>query len=296
LIIIFSAAPARQRTNIIIFLRIPHYIILIAIEKEYKNHYRKDMMPENAALPEELAMYIRLVWLFVFLITILMLFLCYLFLAMRRAEKRESQSLAFSHLAIEGLETERRRVSRELHDTVLPLVKDAQVSALIRSICVALMPPDFTRLSLNDSLADLCGQFMRRAGIECACSIEDGSFASFRPENQLQLYRIVQESFTNIEKHSKARRAALVVRRLPEHILICVSDDGVGLPGSGGRTAVSRTAADKGADIPAGAGLGIRSMLQRATILGAKLEFKSESGNGLMVRVELSCSAQSGSL
>jgi two-component system NarL family sensor kinase len=240
------------------------------------------MTSESAAPPDELAMYINLVWLFVFFITVLMLFLCYLFLAMRRAEKRESQSFAFSSLAIEGLETERRRVSRELHDTVLPLVRDARVSGLIRSICMELMPPDFTRLSLNDSLADLCVQFTRRAGIECACSIDDGmTFAVFRPEHQLHIYRIVQESFTNIEKHSKASRAALVIRRLPEHILICVSDDGAGL-----------SAGSRKADILAGAGLGIRSMRQRAAVLGAKLEFISESGNGLMVRIEIPLAAQ----
>jgi two-component system NarL family sensor kinase len=211
-----------------------------------------------------------------------MLFLCSLFLSMRRAEKRESHSFAFFFLFIEGLETERRRVSRELHDTVLPLVRDAEVSALIRSICVELMPPDFTRLSLNDSLADLCVQLTRRAGIECACSMEDGlKFTAFGLKNQLQLCRIVQESFTNLEKHSKASRAALVIRRLHEHILICVSDDGVGLSGTAGY------AGNREPYIPAGAGLGIRSMLQRAAILGAKLEFISETGNGLMVRIEL---------
>jgi len=229
---------------------------------------------ESAAMPEGIELYFRLTWLFVFIITVLMLCLCYLFIAMRRADEREAQSRAFSHLAIEGLEAERRRVSRELHDTVLPLVKDAQVSALIRSICMELMPPDFARLSLNDSLAELCAQFARRTGINCACSIEDGlSFVAYKPESQLQLYRMVQESFTNIEKHSKAGQAALVVRRAAENILICVSDDGVGLSGKN--------------FLPTGAGLGIRSMRQRAAIVGAKLDFISESGNGLMVRIEL---------
>jgi signal transduction histidine kinase len=232
----------------------------------------------SAALPEGIELYIRLIWLFVFIITVLMLCLCYLFIAMRRAEEREFQSRAFSHLAIEGLEAERRRVSRELHDTVLPLVGDAQVSALIRSICTELMPPDFTRLSLNDSLSGLCVQFTKRAGIECACSIESGlSFTAYRPENQLHIYRMVQESFTNIEKHSGAGRAALVVRRSAENILICVSDDGHGLYDTPLNT--------KG--IPSGAGLGIRSMRQRAAILGARLDFISESGNGLMVRIEI---------
>jgi signal transduction histidine kinase len=139
------------------------------------------------------------------------------------------------------------------------------------------MPPDFTRLSLNDSLSGLCVQFTKRAGIECACSIEsDLSFTAYRPENQLHIYRMVQESFTNIEKHSGAGRAALVVRRSAENILICVSDDGVGIQSS-------LTARG----IPMGAGLGIRSMRQRADILGAKIDFISESGNGLMVRIEV---------
>ena len=231
------------------------------------------MSSEIFAMPEELAA-LRLLWLFVFLITVLMLSLCYVFLAMRRARERETESREFSNLAIEGLETERRRVSRELHDTVLPLVQDQAVSALIRSICTELVPPDFSRLSLTDSLADLCMQFTKRTGIDCPLSIEENlDFSLFSPENQLHLYRMVQESLTNIGKHSGARKASLVARRFTkgssENILICVSDDGKGL-----KTKV-------------GEGLGMRSMRQRAAILGARLDFKSENGNGLMVRIEL---------
>jgi signal transduction histidine kinase len=232
------------------------------------------MPPESAVLPG-LETYISLIWLLVFVITVLVLLLCYLHLSMRRAEKREAQSLAFSHLAIEGLETERRRVSRELHDVVLPLVKDQAVSGLIRSICTELMPPDFTRRSLNDSLADLCVQFTKRTGIECACAVEENlDFTSLTPGNRLHLYRMVQESFTNIEKHSKAGRASFVARRNSSgNILICVSDDGRGLCGK------------QGADTAMG--LGMKNMRQRAAILGATLKFISESGNGLMVRIEV---------
>jgi len=220
-------------------------------------------------------MYIRLVWLFVVIISIFLLLISLLFIAMRRANARDTQSLAFSHLAIEGLETERRRVSRELHDTVLPLVKDAQLSDLIRSICVKLMPPDFELVSLNASLADLCMQFTKRTKTECVCIIEEGlSFASYSPESRLQIYRMVQEALNNIEKHSMAEKASLVARRCGGNILICISDDGVGIQSLPGLTTTN-------------AGLGIRSMRQRAAILGAKLDFISETGNGLMVRIEL---------
>ena len=234
-----------------------------------------DMAPESFALLGEFGVYIRLLWLFVLIITVLMLSLCYVFLSRRRALEKEAQSREFSHLAIEGLEAERRRVSRELHDTVLPLVRDPEVSGLIRSICTELMPPDFTRLSLKDSLAGLCMQFTQRTGIECVFSLEDElDFSPFSAENQLHLYRIVQESLTNIEKHSGSGKAALVARRCvrgtSDTILICVSDEGKGLAEAAPRS-----------------GLGMRSMRQRAAILGAKLDFISESGNGLMVRIEL---------
>ena len=143
-----------------------------------------------------------------------MVLLCYLYLAMRRARERETKSRNFSLLAIEGLETERRRISREFHDMVLPLVHDTALSNMIRSICTELASPDFSRLSFKDSLSDLCANFIGRTGIECACSIEEGlDFSPISPENQLHLYRIIQESLTNIEKHSGARKVALVARR-----------------------------------------------------------------------------------
>ena len=228
------------------------------------------------------AIYIQLVWLFTLIISMLILCLFYLYLSKRRALEREQLNREFSQLAIEGHEIERRRISRELHDTVLPLVRDSVVSDIIRTICINLMPPDFSRLSLIDSLALLCIQFSQRTNIELNCSIEDDlDFSHLSAENQLHLYRMVQESLTNIEKHSGASRASLVARRCLQNpmlnILICISDEGVGL-------------ASVNQDVPgsSGEGLGIRSIRQRAAIIGAKLDFISESGNGLMVRIEIS--------
>ncbi|MCL2129357.1 MAG: histidine kinase [Treponema sp.] len=240
----------------------------------------------SSGIPGGIEVYVRLVWLFVLLITILLFILCFVYLAMRRALEREQMGLAFSHLATLGLETERRRISRELHDTVLPLVKDPAVSDLIRAICMDLAPPDFTRLALKDSLSDLCDKFSKRSGIECAFSMEDTlDFSPLGDENQLHLYRMVQEALTNIEKHSRAQRASLVARSFSrgsgKSILICVSDDGAGIQNASGffnGRAKNAFPVD---------GFGIRSMRQRAVILGARLDFKSESSNGLMVRIEI---------
>ncbi|MDR0476190.1 MAG: histidine kinase [Treponema sp.] len=225
---------------------------------------------EIADLTREIGVYIRLVWLFAVIITVLMLLLCYLYLAMRKAIEKESKSLAFSNLAIEGMETERRRVSRELHDVVLPQVRGMEVYDTIREICIELMPPDFSRLSLKDSFVDLCNKFIRHSGTQCAIYIDtELDFTPMGVENQLHLYRIVQEALTNIEKHAKTEKAVLTARRgAGESILICVSNDSA-LP------------------VSPGTGLGMRSMEQRAVIIGARLDFISETGNGFMVRIEI---------
>jgi len=231
---------------------------------------------DNPALSGGIETYVRLVYLFTVIITALMLLLCYLYLSIRKARKQEQLSHDFSSLVIEGLETERRRISRELHDSILPQLYGRAVSSQIRSICIDLMPPDFTCLSLKDALVQHCAQFSRRtcseasgAVIECACFLEEEiDFTLLNAENQLHIFRMVQEAFNNIEKHSKANRASLTVRRLSENILICISDDGTGLNN-------------------VNEGLGMRSIRQRAAIIGAKVDFISEDENGLMVRIEL---------
>jgi len=261
---IFRNVPVKQRT-IIIILRIINYII-----------YYRFMLLLNPGISGGIESYIRLVWLFTVFITIIMFLLCYLYISMKKIRERELLSREFSLLMIEGLETERMRISRELHDSILPLVRETQVSDRIRSICINLMPPDFSRLSLKDSLAMLCAQFSAQSEIECACSIEENlDFSLMSAENQLHLYRMIQEAFNNIEKHSKAGRAALTVRRdlrgSSGNILICISDEGAGL---------QNMTAEK-------EGFGMRSIRQRAAIIGAAVNFISETGNGLMVRIEL---------
>jgi signal transduction histidine kinase len=227
-------------------------------------------MNENADFSGFIANYNFLLWSFVLLFSLLLLFLCYLVFAVRKAREDESKNRAYSHLAIEALEAERRRVSRELHDDILPQIQDRVLSDKIRTICHELMPPDFSRLSLKNSLADLTLQFTKKTGIECALFIEETiDFSPISVDNQLQVFRIAQEAFNNIIKHSGTDKAVLIVRKagITENILICISDEGCGITEESVK------------------GIGMKSMRQRADMIGAKLDFINEGG--LMVRLEI---------
>jgi signal transduction histidine kinase len=87
----------------------------------------------------------------------------------------------------------------------------------------------------------------------------------------LTAYRIVQESLTNVRKHSDARRADVCIDSDGRRIRICISDDGTALPGRA-----------------AGAGLGLLGMRERVAVHGGELTAAAkEDGPGFLVQATL---------
>jgi two-component system NarL family sensor kinase len=253
-------------------------------------------MPQDLLF--ELDAYFRLSWAFAGLVAASAVLLMLVYIRKRRAERRGEQHAEVSLSVIQGQEEERRRVAGELHDAVLPelrrlaqalraedgeaaLERQRVVSAAIRELCTRLLPPDFERLSFKDTLLDLCASFSERTAMEFRAAIDDDlDLGSLGAGSRLAVYRIVQEALANCEKHARGP-VLLVVRNSTagneKTLLVCVSDHGPGLdpvmaagsPGNG-----------------ASPGLGLRIMRLRAAALGASLDFVSEEGNGLMVRLE----------
>jgi two-component system NarL family sensor kinase len=229
----------------------------------------------------ELDAWFRLSWTFTGIIALLTALLLALYAKTRRAEKRGRQNAETSLAIIQGQEEERRRVAGELHDLILPelrlLAGSAPAAAKVRELCARLLPPDFERVSFKDTLIALCASFSRRAVMDFKTAVDDTlDLGLLGGESRLALYRIVQEALANAEKHARgpvvlvARNSAWAGERT---LLICVSDHGPGL----GKNLERRSG-----DAP----LGMRIMRLRAASLGASLDFKSEEGNGLMVRLE----------
>jgi two-component system CheB/CheR fusion protein len=219
----------------------------------------------------------------------------------KRAE-RELRGLHARSMSAE--ETERKRLSRELHDGVgqilsgvkfrlesLPgeltldekaagkIVKVggllSQAISEIRRVSQNLMPSELVDLGLEPALRTLCREFKERAGVPVTLKAVNVP-ADLSSGLALGLYRITQEALNNIGKHSKADLAGVELSRKGKELILRVSDDGVGFT--------------PGAKRPVdGRGIGLGSMRERAELLGGSLELISKPGVGttLTVRVPL---------
>ncbi len=100
------------------------------------------------------------------------------------------------------------------------------------------------------------------------------------PEAQAQVFRIVQESLTNVRKHAAAGRAGVRIAVEDGALVIRVSDDGRGLAAQAGSPAV--TQAGSPADWPR---YGLQAMRERAAAIGGSVEWSNRPGSGVEVRI-----------
>jgi two-component system sensor histidine kinase NreB len=109
----------------------------------------------------------------------------------------------------------------------------------------------------------------------------DGNVPRFGSEVESAIYRIVQEALTNAAKHSGASRVGLALRTERDRVTATVSDDGDGF------SVEQRPPADHDRHLGAAHGVGLEGMKERAELVGAELEIRSQPGSGTTVRVSV---------
>ncbi len=201
---------------------------------------------------------------------------------------------------------ERRRLARELHDATaqtlvalamnLALVKESatelnansnkilceslalaqQCSREIRTLSYLLHPPLLEELGLASTLRWYAEGFAKRSGIEATLELPR-DLTRLPLEVETTLFRIVQESLTNIHRHSGSPTAKIRVVQDATHLMLEVADEGAGMP----------PAVLKGAKRGAAAlGVGIAGMRERARQLRGRLEIDCRRG-GTTIRAIL---------
>ncbi len=211
----------------------------------------------------------------------------------RKAAENERKRLAAQLLrTIEG---ERQRVARELHDDVgqalatVGILLDAleleahgvpeafrATRATIRRITESLArivreyhPAELLGLGLADTLRTYVRQLAERHGLRWRFESEpvEGLLA---PDQELQVYRVVQEALANAARHAGARRIEVAIAATPEHLAIRVRDDGGGFR----------------VEAPV-EGIGLATMRERATLLRAALLIDSAPRDGTTVELTI---------
>ena len=134
-----------------------------------------------------------------------------------------------------------------------------------RHLLQDLHPLVMEQLGLAAAVRHLAEQWQELSGLHCELSI-DGQLPEMSGEQQTHLYRFLQEALNNISRHARASRASLRVSRHDGHLLVEVRDDGIGSD-----------------NLMARAGLGLRSMCERARCLGGQARFVSGAGQGTLV-------------
>jgi PAS domain S-box-containing protein len=201
---------------------------------------------------------------------------------------------------------ERRRIARDLHDsTGQDLVALAttlsqlhasipsssrklrklasQCQALadrcirdVRTLSYLLHPPMLDEAGLEDAIRHYAGGFTERTGIEVELEISP-RLGRLKPHVELALFRVVQESLTNIQRHSGSPKGRIRVERDPGKFTVEISDKGSGISGGLPR---------RNGKMPFGLGVGIPSMHERVALIGGQLDIESSS-SGTTVRVTI---------
>jgi signal transduction histidine kinase len=222
--------------------------------------------------------------------------------ALRESETR-LRSLSFQ--LMKAQEMERMRLSKELHDELgqaLALLKHRmrsiqsklqkgqsslheeceetnryldQIIENVRRLSRDLSPSILEDLGLTSALQWLIENFDKQYSLMTSFDI-DNIDELFPKETQTNFYRISQEALTNIGKHAEAKHVSFAVKENEGCVSLIIEDDGKGFDVDKVR---ARHSPEKG--------LGLDAMEERAHMLGASLDIKSQVGEGTRITLTI---------
>lgn len=212
----------------------------------------------------------------------------------RMLDRLENERHENAGRVLAAQEAERIGIARDLHDEVGQLLtgvllqlnsiaetaprhraeidqaREAVRCALdeVRRISSELRPEMLEHLGLVSALTELSATFARVSGVQVERRFE-GSLPPLRADAELAVYRIAQESLTNVARHSDANHVTVALEHGLDSVVLRVIDDGNGFDGA-----------------PVEHG-GLRSMRERALLIGGALAIKEGAAGGVDVRLEV---------
>ncbi|HYD16757.1 MAG TPA: sensor histidine kinase [Candidatus Nanoarchaeia archaeon] len=216
----------------------------------------------------------------------------------KQIQETENNLRRLSRRLVQTQETERKSLSRELHDEVgqtmtalgieignlqklrgdppkftehIEEAKQLNVQAMrsLRDLAMGLRPSMLDDLGLGAALQWQGREFSRHTGVPAVVQV-DGILENLSEAQRTCIYRVVQEALTNCARHAKAKNVHVALHPEDGRIVVAVQDDGAGFD--------TRR--------PAG-GLGLLGIAERVESLEGKLVISSQPGKGTLIRVEI---------
>ena len=204
-----------------------------------------------------------------------------------------------AHKTVMFQEDEKKHLARELHDGINQLLvssrchlellgyklqsedlkshlNKSQHSLMraieeVRHISHQLRPSSLDDIGLEAALSSLLLDFQAHSGIEVDTLFKTNP-GKLKSEVATTLYRVVQESLNNIEKHAKATKVTVIAQQIGNVLQLLIQDNGVGFN--------TYKAMEK-------RGIGLRNMRERVEFIGGDFELMSEIGFGTEITVLL---------
>lgn len=261
---------------------------------------------EGASIPITVVPPFWRTWWFASLVVILLTFGATILYRRRIAQLKRARRMqeTFSNQLIESQEAERKRIAAELHDSIgqsLIIIKNRAYLGLngstdsgaareqleeitasvtdalqeVREISSYLRPSQLERLGLTTTLEEMLERVATSSDINFSHSVAQLEGA-LSPRDEINFYRVVQESISNIIKHSEATEASIIVSRENGVVRLTVSDNGKGFVPDGSVSA--NGGARRG-------GFGLTGMAERVRMTGGYYEINSAVGVGTTITV-----------
>lgn len=223
-----------------------------------------------------------------------------------QAARTEAQMLVLSRELIKAQENERLRIATELHDHLAqdlatlkmdlgglldppaPSAEDLprELAALadrlsgaitaIRDLAYDLLPPGLEDLGLVRTLSRYCADFAKRTGIAVDFFADGMEGLRLGFEAQINIYRMIQESLTNVRKHAKADQVTVRIILSHPNVIVRIEDNGQGVD-----------LEKRQEEFREARRMGLWGMRERVRLLGGAITLRSRPGRGMLVHLEI---------
>jgi signal transduction histidine kinase len=263
-----------------------YYQTLFDIQEKEKELVEKNA---NIKLLEKDSQTFKKLMFFVSLAIMLVFGIILLYRNRQNLNSKKNLQEGFSQKLLVSQEQERMRISKDLHDGIgqqLLLIKNKLISSgdqstmeivdrtinEVRNISRDLHPFALQELGITKAIEHTLTQVDENTALFISSEI-DNIDNLFTPEEEVNIYRILQESLSNIIKHGGAEASKVLVKRFPHNITISIKDNGVGFD-------FSEKYQDKKS-------LGLKTLLERTRFLNGQMKVNSKKEGGTLLEFKI---------